>query len=482
MVNFSTMVALVGADTALTRHVLAGGPMTALGALVYVDALSAFILFIITAIGLSCSLYMWSYMDDQVACGIIAPKRLSLFFFLFHMFLLAMVATTIANSLGVQWVALEGTTLATTFLIAFFRRRESWEAGWKYLILCSVGIALALFGVVLTYYSSVRVLGDVSAALNFTALIGVADLLDPHVLKLAFIFILVGYGTKVGLVPMHTWLPEAYSEAPAPVAAMLAGVLEIVAVFAIIRSKILVDHALPPEFSANLLLLFGFTSFGVAAFFMLIQHNYKRLFAYSSIEHMGLVMIGFGIGGVAGTFGALFHLLNHALAKALAFFTAGNIHRRFNTLEIDGVKGLAKIQPITAVAVLVAGCALVGLPPFSPFSSELLIVTALAAQDFASDTIHAGRFATMTISDEVRSLGIVAVFMAFAVISFGGFIYRIGTMVWGVPPDGHTTGERWAMGHVPLIAMILALVGFGFALPEPLKLLLNQAVKVVLAR
>ena len=197
---------------------------------------------------------------------------------------------------------------------------------------------------------------------------------------------------------------------------------------------------------------------------------------------MGLAMIGFGIGGVAGTFGALFHLLNHALAKALAFFTAGNIHRRYHTLEIDGVRGLASTQPITAVAVLVAGCALVGLPPFSPFSSELLIVTALAANDFASDTIHAGRFITVTISDEVRSLGTVALFMVFALIAFGGFIYRIGTMVWGAPPHGHTTTEPWALGHVPLMIMIVALVGFGFVLPEPLKLLLNQAVNVVLGR
>ncbi|MCK6500954.1 MAG: hypothetical protein L6Q38_15865, partial [Nitrospira sp.] len=160
LVNFLTMAALAVAETLLTRQVLAQGSVTTLGDLVYVDALSDFILVIITTIGLSCSLYMWSYMDDQVARGVIAAKRLSLFFFLFHMFLFAMVAATVANSLGVQWVALEGTTLATTFLIAFFRRRESLEAGWKYLILCSVGIALALFGVVLTYYSSVRVLGD----------------------------------------------------------------------------------------------------------------------------------------------------------------------------------------------------------------------------------------------------------------------------------------------------------------------------------
>jgi hydrogenase-4 component F len=197
---------------------------------------------------------------------------------------------------------------------------------------------------------------------------------------------------------------------------------------------------------------------------------------------MGLAMIGFGIGGPAGTFGGLFHLLNHALAKALAFFTAGNIHHRFNTLEIDGVKGLAKTQPITAVAVLVAGCALVGLPPFSMFSSELLIVSSLAAQNFASDTFHAGRFVTVTISDEVRSLGTVTTFMICAVIAFGGFMYRIGFMVWGDPPQHQAQGERWTLGHLPLLALIAALVGFGLSLPQPLKLLLDQAVNVVLVR
>ena len=237
-INLTSMSLLVAAEVMITRTVLRDGPFTALGQLVYLDALSAFILFIIGTVGLACSFYMRSYMDDQVSRGVIAPQRLNLFFFLFHMFLLAMVIATVANSVGVQWVAIEATTLATTFLIAFWRRRESLEAGWKYLILCSVGISLALFGVVLTYYSSLHVLGDVSEALNVTQLLPVADRLNPHVLKLAFIFILVGYGTKVGLVPMHSWLPDAYTEAPAPVAAMLAGVLEIVAVYAILRMRI----------------------------------------------------------------------------------------------------------------------------------------------------------------------------------------------------------------------------------------------------
>jgi len=480
--NLATMTGLVVSEIALIQQVVAHGPLTALWGLVYIDALSVFILLIITFVGLSCSFYTWAYLDDYVARGVIAPRRLSRFFFLFHAFLFSMVVATMANNMGVLWVAIEGTTLATTFLIAFFRKREGLEAGWKYLILCSVGIALALFGTVLTYYSSVRVLGDESEALNVTKLLEVGGQLDPHVLKLAFIFLLVGYGTKIGLVPMHTWLPEAYSEAPAPVTAMLAGVLETVAVYAVLRSKAIVDQALPPEFSGNLLMLFGFVSFAMAALFVLIQHNYKRLFAYSSIEHMGLAMMGFGVGGLVGTFGGLFHLLNHALAKSLAFFSAGNVHRRFATCEIDEVQGLAKVQPVTAVAILVAGLALVGMPPFSMFASEFLVVSALATQDFSSDTFHVGRFLTIAVTDEARSLSVVTVFLLFTVVLFGGFTYRLTAMVWGTPPEGVKRGEGWDIGHVPLIATTFALVGLGVMLPEPIKLLLDRAVGVLLVR
>ncbi len=478
-VNLATMAALVVAETALIGRLTAQGPVTALWELVYADGLSVFVLLVIATVGLACSLYTWSYLDDYVARGTIAPRRLSRFFALFHLFLFAMIAATLANSLGVQWVAIEGTTLATTFLIAFFRKREGLEAGWKYLILCSVGIALALFGTVLTYSSSVRVLGDVSLALNVTQLLDVADRLDPHVLKLAFIFVLVGYGTKIGLVPMHTWLPEAYSEAPAPVTAMLAGVLETVAVYAVLRSKSVMDPALSADYTGTLLLLFGLVSFGVAALLILVQRDYKRLLAYSSIELMGLALTGFGAGGAVGTLGGLFHLLNHALAKSLAFFAAGNIRRRYGTREIAGVHGLARAQPLTAVAWLVAGLALVGLPPFASFASEALVLSALATQSFTSDTLHLGRFVTLTVAHEVRSLLTVVLVLTLAVALFGGMLARVSRMVWGKPPAHVTGGESWEIGHVPLLVTMAALVLFGLVLPEPIRLLLDRAAAVL---
>ena len=301
--NVATMMALVAATLSLFGPLWEHGAFTALWNLVYVDALSLFILSIVTVIGLSCSVYLWAYFDDEMVQTSLGGGRLTTFFPLYHLFVFCMIVATLANSLGVLWVAVEATTLTTVFLITFFRSKAGLEAGWKYLILCSVGIALALFGTVLTYYSSISVLGEESAALNLTGLLPVADQLDGHVLKLAFIFILVGYGTKIGLVPMHTWLPEAYSEAPAPVTAMLAGVLETVAVYAVLRSKSIVDQALSTDFTGTLLLVAGLVSFGTAALFMLIQRDYKRLFAYSSIEHMGLAMVGFGVGGPIGKIG-----------------------------------------------------------------------------------------------------------------------------------------------------------------------------------
>ena len=461
--NLTSIGTLVGAEMVITRAVFAQGSVTAFDDIIYIDALSSVILFIIGTVGLACSLYMRSYMDEQVGRGVIASKRLNLFFFLFHMFLFAMVLATVANSLGVQWVAIEATTLATTFLIAFWRRRESLEAGWKYLILCSVGISLALFGVVLMYYSSLRVLGDVSSALNITQLQQVAAQLDPHIVKLAFIFLFVGYGTKVGLVPMHSWLPDAYTEAPAPVAAMLAGVLETVAVYAILRCRGIADQAVSPDFTGGLLALFGLISFALAALFILLQHNYKRLFAYSSIEHMGLAMVGFGVGGTIGNFGGLFHLVNHAFAKSLAFFAAGNIHRRFKTVEIDQVRGLTTVLPWTAVALLISGLALAALPPFALFASEMQIVTALASSGLPHEwTRPATTFP-------------VVLLLLCSVVAFAGFLYRITGMVWGPAPKDIVHGEQWSVGHIPIMLLGIVLVAFSLALPASLRQLFEAA-------
>ena len=481
-VNLAAMLVLAGAQAAIMMRVAHEGEFRAYHDLVAVDALAVYVLLIITGIGVTCSLYTWAYLEHYRAQGAITPIRMSRYFFLFHMFLFAMILATLANSLGILWVALEATTLATTFLVNFFKRKASLEAGWKYLILCSVGIALALFGTVLMYLSSVRALGDVSGALNVTELLRVADQLDPHAVKVAFIFILIGYGTKIGLVPMHTWVPEAYSEAPAPVSAMLAGVLETVAVYAVLRSKMVVDAVVSPGYAGNLLIFFGLLSFGVAACFILVQRDLKRLLAYSSIEHMGIAVIGFGGGGKVGTFGALFHLLNHALAKSLAFFAAGNVHIRFGTREIGGVRGLMKTQPITALALLTAGMALVAMPPTAMFISEISVLTGLATHISGGETFHLGRFLTITIADEARNMGLVSLFLVTAVVVFGGFMYRVLGMIWGDPPPEIQAKEPWSLAHVPLMASIGALVALGVLTPGSVGELMAEAVKILTER
>ncbi len=478
-VNFMTMLVLAGAQATTMMHVVHSGKFLAYHDLIAVDALSMYVLLIITGIGCTCSLYTWSYFEHYRVHGAVTPIRMSRYFFLFHMFMFAMILATLANSLGILWVAIEATTLATTFLVNFFKRKASLEAGWKYLILCSVGIALALFGTVLLYLSSVRALGNISGALNVTELLRAADHLDPYAVKVAFVFILIGYGTKIGLVPMHTWVPDAYSEAPAPVSAMLAGVLETVALYAVLRSKMVVDAVVSPGYAGNLLIFFGLLSFGVAACFILVQRDLKRLFAYSSIEHMGIAIIGFGVGGAVGTFGALFHLLNHALAKSLAFFAAGNVHIRFGTREIGGVHGLLKAQPITALALLVAGIALVAMPPTAMFLSEVSVVTALATHVSGGETFHLGRFLTITIADEARNMGLVSLFLVTAVVVFGGLMYRILGMVWGDPPGESQQTEPWSLAHAPLAVSIGALVALGFFMPGSVAELMAVAVKIL---
>lgn len=481
-INLTTMLLLVAAQISLTLRVLQDGRVQIYHDLIAVDAFSAFILLIVTVVGFTCSLYTWSYFEHYRGKDLVTPARLSRYFFLFHLFIFAMILAVMANSLGVLWVAIEATTLATTFLINFFKRKTSLEAGWKYLILCSVGIALALFGTVLMYMSSVRALGEIHASLNFTNLVRVAAELDPHVVKLAFVFILVGYGTKIGLVPMHAWVPEAYSEAPAPVVAMLAGVLETVAVYAVLRVKMVVDAAVSPGYAGNLLITFGFLSFGVAALFILVQRDYKRLFAYSSVEHMGIAAIGFGVGGAVGTFGGLFHLLNHALAKSLAFFAAGDVHIRFGTREIEKVRGLMMAQPLTAAALLTATLALVGMPPLSMFVSEFSVAASLTTQAYSSDTFQIGRFLTLTVADEVRNLGLVLSFLIIALIAFGGLMYRVMQMTWGDPPDSLRSVETWRVGQISLILNMGALVVLGIMMPEFLKKLLDTAVATITVR
>jgi hydrogenase-4 component F len=287
-----------------------------------------------------------------------------------------MVLAVNLDNIALMWIAVEGSTISAALSVGFDRTKAALEAGWKYIILNFVGIALALFGTVLVYYTSEHVLGVSMEALSWVSLHRVAGELNPVVLKMAFVFVMIGYGTKAGVAPMHTWLPDAHAEAPTPISAMLSGLMLNLGLYAVLRLKSIVDPAVGAAFAGSIMLGLGLLSMAIAATFMLIQRDYKRLLAYSSIEHVGIALIGFGVGGPIGVFGGFFHMLNHALAKSAAFYAAGMVLLCHGHKMIDRVTGLVRQAPVVGAGLLLAAVALAGLPPFGLFVSEVLIATA----------------------------------------------------------------------------------------------------------
>jgi hydrogenase-4 component F len=328
------------------------------------------------------------------------------------------------------------------------------EASWKYLLVCSVGIALAFTGTILAYFDFVATAGDVPGALNWTVLQATAPSLHPELLQLAFAFLVVGYGTKAGLAPMHTWLPDAHSEAPAPISAMMSGVLLAVAMYAVARWKAVVDAAVDPAFTNGLLAAFGLLSLAIGSLSLVIQRHYKRMLAYSSVEHMGLVAIGLAL-GPPGAFAAWLHVVNHALAKSVSFLLAGRILQRYRTSEIAGVTGLRQAMPWTAGLFAAGVLALVGLPPFGLFVSEFLLIRAAILQ---------------------RQFALTAVVLALLLTAFVSLIAHLNRMLYGHVPDGIEAGERrgWPLAALACPAVILAILGV--VLPGPLAALVEQTV------
>src|SRR3989441_1101022 len=286
-----------------------------------------------------------------------------------------MLLCLLSLNVGVLWVALEGATLSTVLLVSLYRTPASLEAAWKYFILCSVGIAQALFGTILLYFAAEKVLGPGGDALLWTHLHEVRGELEPTVLSLSFVFLLVGYGTKVGLVPLHNWLPDAHAEGPTPISAVLSGLLLNVALYAVVRSKVLVDGALGRNFSGGLMMGFGLLSVVVAAFFLSKQRDIKRMFAYSSVEHMGIMTFAFGMGGPVAAFAGLLHMTVHSLTKSAIFFTVGHASQTTGTQNMDSIRGLIQQSPTIGWGLALGSLAILGMPPFGVFTSEFMVLT-----------------------------------------------------------------------------------------------------------
>jgi hydrogenase-4 component F len=371
----------------------------------------------------------------------------------------AMLLMAVANNLGVMWVAIEATTLTSVFLVTFYGKVTSLEAAWKYAIIGGVGLAMALFATVLTYYSDHHVLGaDSLAGLNWSTLATHAAQLDKTTMRLAFILALLGYGTKAGLAPMHTWKPDAYSEAPVPTAAILSSATLNCALYGLIRFYILTNRCLGADFPGGLLLLLGVASMGIAAPFILLQRNFRRLLAYSSIDQAGIMAIALGAGSKLGALALMLHMTYHTVAKSLLFLCAGNVYQHFKTDLFARIKGgVMQVMPLTGGVFFMAMLAVVGMPPFGLFQSEFLIVRA---------TYGGGHYATTVL------------FVLFGTAIFAGALLHFGGLVLGAAEDSAAVEIRpWR--DFSMLALAAVLLVIGFWLPAPLLELIRGAARVV---
>ncbi|HET7261684.1 MAG TPA: hydrogenase 4 subunit F [Casimicrobiaceae bacterium] len=453
-VNIAASFCTLAAAAALTLQVIRTGPMLAFDRQFLVDPFNVFLVALTAFVAFTTSVFSRPYMRIEEAHGRVTPARLRLYHSMFQLFVFAMLLALLTNNVGILWVAMEAATLTTVLLVSLYRTPEGLEAAWKYFILCGVGIAQALFGTILLYFAAERVLGAGGDALLWTALNGVRGELEPTVLALAFVFLLVGYGTKAGLVPLHNWLPDAHAEGPAPVSAVLSGLLLNVALYAIVRCKVLVDGALPNGFARHLMMGFGLVSVIVAALLLARQRDIKRLFAYSSIEHMGIVTFAFGIGGPIANFAGLLHMTVHSLTKSALFFTAGHAAQKAGTQLIDGIRGLVTINPVVGWGLAFGTLAILGVPPFGVFASEFLILTtAMREQPWAAPLLLA-------------ALG----------IAFAAMFSRVQPMVFG-----DTTASRLPIrpAMLPVFAHLALVLMLGVWIPPALAEWYRQAARLI---
>ncbi|TDQ57001.1 hydrogenase-4 component F [Mesocricetibacter intestinalis] len=439
--------------------VLAQEKILALDNWIYIDSLSAIFIGLIGIVGFLAGLYSIGYMKTELEQGHLDFQNYANYHGFLHLFFFTMLLSVTTNNIILMWVGIEATTLSSAFLVGTYKQKTSLEAAWKYIIICSVGVAFGLYGTILTFSNANSLLSDPTQAIFWSEIRAHAGNLSPNIMHFAFAFILLGFGTKCGLFPMHTWLPDAHSEAPSPVSGILSAVLLNCAMLVVLRYFILTSQAVGNDYPQMLMTVFGLLSVGVACFFIVAQRDIKRKLAYSSIENMGLISFAFGLGGPLGVFAGLLHTITHSFAKALLFCASGNILLKYKSRDMNRISGLWKTMPMTA---LLFGCgvlALAGVPPFGLFVSEFAIVVA---------GISAGK------------TWLVILCLIFLTIVLAGLTTMVLKTVLGKPSEDIAAGEPNKLSVIIFAVFLIILFMLGVHIADPILHLLKASVAIVL--
>jgi hydrogenase-4 component F len=413
------------------------------GQYLLVDDLNKVFIVLTTFIGFTTSVFSASYIEHEIEIGRLTPAFLRFYHAMYQALMFAMNLALVANNIGLMWVAVEIATLTTVLMVGIYRTHEALEAAWKYFILGSVGIALALFGTILVYMAARPVIGEGTDAMVWTVLVGQAEKFDPALLNVAFVFLLLGYGTKVGLAPLHAWLPDAHAEGPTPISAVLSGLLLNVALYALLRFKMLLAVNPGSIAPGPLMVTMGLISVIFASLMLYRRRDIKRMFAYSSIEHMGIIVFAFGMGGPLANFAALLHMTMHSLTKSAIFFAVGHVAQVKGTQKIADIGGLTVTNPVLGWGLMLGVVAIVGLPPLGIFMSEFLVVSSTFARAPALTTILV--------------LGLL--------IALGGLFLRIGGVVFGEVRGSTAPAEA---SYVPMFTHLALVLLAGIYLPPVL--------------
>ena len=410
---------------------------------VLVDDLNIVFIVLNTLVGFTTSLFSASYIGHELETGRLTTAYLRFYHAMYQVMMFGMNLALIANNIGLMWVAIELATLATVVMVGIYRTHEALEAAWKYFILASVGIAFALFGTILVYMAAQPVVGEGLQGMTWTILVAKVSKFDPGLLNAAFVFLFLGYGTKVGLAPLHAWLPDAHAEGPTPISAVLSGLLLNVALYAILRFKILMALNHQMIATGPLLVTVGLVSLLFAAFMLYRRRDIKRLFAYSSIEHMGIIVFAFGMGGALANFAGLLQMTMHSLTKSAIFFTVGHIAQVKGTQRISEIRGLTETHPLLGWSLVVGVIAIAGMPPLGIFMSEFLIVTST--------------FARQPLLAVVLVLGLL--------VAFGALLMRLQGFAFGAPSEGRAPARA---SYLPIFVHLALVLVAGLYLPPAL--------------